>query len=63
MLCSNNAKRVAFFQASLMVVTKEAGAQLSKRDNNTQHPKDQKVYRKEDAVNKNDTLVLRWQND
>ena len=26
---------------------------------NAQHPKDPNVYEKEDAVNKNDTLILR----
>ena len=27
------------------------------------HPKDQTVYKKEDAVNKNDALVSKWQDD
>ena len=54
-----SAKRVAVFQANLKIVRAEVGAQLSKRDNKSQYPKDQNVYRKEDAVNKSDTLVLR----
>ena len=29
----------------------------------TPHPKDQAAYEKEDAVNKNDALVLKWQDD
>ena len=35
----------------------EASAQLCKKDNNAQHPKDQNVFEKEDAVNKNDALI------
>ena len=30
---------------------------------NAQHPKDQNIYKKEDAVNKNDALILKWQDD
>ena len=54
-----SAIRVAVFQASLEVVREEAGANLPKEITNAQHPKDQNVYGKEDAVNKNDALVLR----
>ena len=43
----------------LKVVRVEVGAQLSKEITNVQHPKDQNVYGKENAVTKNDTLVLR----
>ena len=56
-------KRVAVFQASLKVVREEAGAQLSKRDNKCSTSQDQIVYEKEDAVNKNDALILRWQDE
>ena len=59
MLCSNSVKRVAVFQASLKVVREEVGAQLSNKDNNPPHSKDQNIYKKEDTVNKNDTLILK----
>ena len=58
-----SAKRVAVFQASWKVVREEAGAQLSTRITNAQHPRDQNIYEKEDAVNKNDALILKWQDD
>ena len=52
-----SAKIVAVFQASLQVVREEVGAHLPKEITNAQHPKDQTIYRREDAVNKNDALV------
>ena len=57
-----SAKRVAVFQASLKVVREDTGAQLSKEITSAPHPKDQTGY-EEDAVNKNDALVLKWQDD
>ena len=50
---------MAVFQASLKVVREEPGALLSKEIRNTQYPKDQIVYGKENTVNKNDALFLR----
>ena len=53
-------KRVAVFQARLRVVREEMQVPNSPtRITNVQHPKNQNVYKKEDAVNKNDTLSLK----
>ena len=41
----------------------EAGAQLSTKDNKCSTSQDQNIYKKEDAVNKNDALILEWQDD
>ena len=54
-----SAKRVAVFQASLKVVREEAVPNFQKQITKTQHPKDQIIYKKENAVNKNDTLILK----
>ena len=52
------ARRVAVFQASL--VREEAGFNSPTMTTNVQHPKDQNVYEKKDAVNKNDALIWQW---
>ena len=53
-----SAKRVAVFKVSLNQVP-NSPAKIT----NAQHSKDQNVYEKEDAVNKNYTLILKWQDD
>ena len=49
-----SANRIAVFQASLKVVREEADPNSPTKITNGQHPRDQNVYEKEDAVNKND---------
>ena len=56
-------KRVAVFQAHLKVVREEATAQLSNKGNKHSTSQGSKTYEKEDAVNKNDALFWRWQDD
>ena len=56
MVCSNKCQD---FQASLKVVREKLVPNFPKDITNAQHPKDQIIYKKEDAVNKNDAFILR----
>ena len=54
---SRQHRGVSTQNASLKVVREEAGTKLSTKTTNIHHPKDQNIYEKEDAVNKNDAVI------